>query len=175
KPTGGKSSFFKLRSLTGKPLSIILRDIGRSFGHWTLEGLTFPEGVQLILFDTFRLIIEDMGWVEEPSGTQYFSFSGGIGLGFGGGDAIQPSGSPSYGTPADADQTRKTSDGFAIEVRRLSFNTVDDSPEPFWKVDGVSLYLKYHSVLIAGFGFLSEQDVNGWHVREFGFGVQVQV
>jgi hypothetical protein len=176
KPTGGKTSFFKLRSLTGKPLSIILRDIGRSFGHWTLEGLTFPEGVQLILFDTFRLIIEDMGWVEEPSGTQYFSFSGGIGLGFGGGDAIQPSGSPSYGTPSDAEQTRnKTSDGFAIEVRRLRFNTVDDSPEPFWKVDGVSLYLKYHSVLIAGFGFLSEQDVNGWHVREFGFGVQVQV
>jgi len=175
KPTGGKTSLFKLRSLTGKPLSIILRDIGRSFGHWTIEGLTFPEGVQLIFFDTFRLIIEDMGWVEEPSGTQYFSFSGGIGLGFGGGDAIQPSGSPSYGTPSDADETRKTSDGFAIEVRRLRFNTVDDSPEPFWKVDGISLYLKFHTLLISGFGFISEEDVNGWHVREFGFGVQVQL
>jgi hypothetical protein len=175
KPTGGKTSPFKLRSLTGKPLSLILRDIGRSLGHWTLDGLTFPEGVQLIFFDTFRLIIEDMGWVEEPSGTQYFSFSGGIGLGFGGGDAIQPSGSPSYGTPADADETRKTSDGLAIEVRRLRFNTDDDSPEPFWKVDGISLYVKYSTLLVSGFGFLSEEDVNGWHVREFGFGVQVQL
>jgi len=175
KPTGGEDSLFKLRSLTGKPLSLIVRDIGRSFGHWALDGITFPEGVQLIICNTFRLIIEDLGWVEEPSGTQYFSFSGGIGLGFGGGDVVQPSGSPTYTTPDDADQARqKTGDGFALEVRRLRFKTSDDSPGPSWKVDGISLHLKYGSVLISGFGLLSDEEIDGWHIREFGFGVQVQ-
>jgi hypothetical protein len=176
KPTGESSSLFKLRSLTGKPLSLIVRDVGRSFGHWVLSGLTFPEGVQLIIADTFRLIIEDLGWVEEPSGTQYFSFTGGIGFGFGGGDAIQPSGSPTYTTPTDANTALKnTNDGLAIEVRRLRFKTSDDSPGPFWKVDGISLHLKYGGLLILGFGVLSDEEVDGWHVREFGFGIEVQL
>jgi hypothetical protein len=174
-PTGGSSSIFRLRSLTGKPLSLVLRDIGYSFGHKSIDGLTFPEGVQLIICDTFRLIIEDLGWVEEPNATSYFSFSGGIGIGFGGGDAIKPSGTPNYGTPTDANQNRNgTSDGLAIEVRRLRFNTDDPSPYPFWKVDGISLSLKYKNVLISGFGLLSDEQSNGWQIHELGFGVQAQ-
>ena len=175
KPTS-LGTIFKLRSLTGKPLSLILRDIGYSFGHISIEGLSFPEGVQLIVCQVFRLIIEEMGWVEEPSGTPYFSFSGGFGVGFGSGDAIQPSGAPTYGAPEDANANRKkNADGFAIEVRRLRFNTRDDSPEPFFKVDGISLFLKYGNVLIAGFGFVSDTESDGWKIREMGFGVQIQL
>jgi hypothetical protein len=132
--------------------------------------------VQLIICNAFRLIIEDMGWVEEPTGTSYFSFSGGIGMGFGTGVANTPSGAPTYGTPTDADKNRnKSEDGWAIEVRRLRFRTRDDGKSPFVKVDGISLYLKYKNALVAGFGFLSDTEQNGWKIREMGFGVQVQV
>ena len=79
------SGIFQLTSLTGKPLQIVIRDIGWKLGGLTLEGLQMPNGMQLIFCNIVHIIIEELGWVEEPNGTPYFSFSGGIAIGSGGG------------------------------------------------------------------------------------------
>src|SRR5579859_855292 len=130
-PSGADTALFRLRSLTGKPLSIVAKDLGWRLGHMSLDGLQFPDGMQLIFADVVRIIIEEAGWVEEPDGTPYFSFSGGVGIGFGGGQVNKPQGS-AY----DSD-----GNGFGIRVRRLRFNPDPDNGAPPFKIDGIFLKL----------------------------------
>jgi hypothetical protein len=163
KPTGSDSSFFKMRSLTGKDLSLVVRDVGYKLGHLSLDGLQMPDGMQLIFANTIRIIIEEMGWVEESNGTPYFSFSGGVALGFGGGNAVK-----STGNSADNE-----GNGFGIRVRRLRFRLNDDETQPRFKLDGLFLKLKYAAVDVEGFGFISDYTDSGWAIREWGFGAKI--
>jgi hypothetical protein len=163
KPTGSETSPFKIRSLTGKELSVVLKDLGWKLGHFSLDGLQFPDGMQLIFANTVRIIIEEMGWVEEPNGTPYFSFSGGVAIGFGGGNAVKPNGS------AGDNQ----GNGFGIRVRRLRFRLNDDASQPLFKLDGAFLKLKYGTIDIEGFGYISDYSDSGWAIKEWGFGVKV--
>jgi hypothetical protein len=165
KATGADDSKFRLRSLTGKQLSVVLKDLGWKLGHFSLDGLQFPDGMQLIFGKTgnFRIIIEEMGWVEEPNGTPYFSFSGGVAFGFGGGNAVKPNGS------AGDDQ----GSGFGLRVRRLRFRLNDDATQPFLKLDGLFLKLKYGTIDVEGFGYISDYSDSGWAIEEWGFGVKV--
>ncbi len=158
-------SLFKLRSLTGKPLNLVLRDVGWSFGQLTLRGLQAPDGVELTFAETFHLIIEEMGWVEESDGASYFSFSGGVSLGFGGGDNIQPSGVP---------QERQEK-GAGIRFRRLRFRTAGNTHAPLFKLDGLFLNLRLGPVLVAGFGYITDETFGNARFREMGFGVEVQL
>jgi hypothetical protein len=161
--TGSDTAFFKMRSLTGKQLSVVIKDLGWKLGHFSLDGLQFPDGMQLIFANTVRIIIEEMGWVEEPNGTPYFSFSGGVAIGFGGGNAVKPNGS------AGDDQ----GNGFGIRVRRLRFRLNDDASQPLFKLDGAFLKLKYGTIDIEGFGYISDYSDSGWAIKEWGFGVKV--
>ncbi|HEX8107719.1 MAG TPA: hypothetical protein VF516_08310, partial [Kofleriaceae bacterium] len=163
KATGSDSAVFKMRSLTGKQLSVVIHDLGYKLGHFSVDGLQFPDGMQLIFANTVRIIIEEMGWVEEANGTPYFSFSGGVALGFGGGNAVNPS-----GTGSDSQ-----SNGFGIRVRRLRFRLNDDGSQPVFKIDGVFLKLKYGTVDIEGFGYISDFTADRWAIKEWGFGVKV--
>lgn len=156
---------FHLVSLTGKQVSTILRDVGWSMGRPSFTGLTMPDGAQL-MFDnskTVRLIIEEMAMVEDPDGINRFSFSGGIAIGFGGGDAIQPSGIPQ----------ENQSNGFGIRVRRLRFHPA--LPPDDWKCDGISLNIRYGPILVAGFGYITDDQFNGFDIHEMGFGAQMQM
>jgi hypothetical protein len=157
------SSAFKIVSLTGKPLSVVLKDLGWKLGHFSLDGLQMPDGMQLVFANIVYVIIEEMGWVEEPNGTPYFSFSGGIAIGKSGGTPSQPSGNASD----------KDANGFGIRVRRLRFRLNDDDSQPLFKIDGVFLKLKYGPVDIEGFGYISDLVDTGWAVKEWGFGVKV--
>ncbi len=66
---GDSPSAFKITTLTGKPLDLILRDVGWSFGAFSLgKSIAAPEGVQLIFAGSVKLIVEELGWVEEPAG-----------------------------------------------------------------------------------------------------------
>jgi hypothetical protein len=161
--TGSDTSVFKIRSLTGKQLSIVAKDIGWKLGHPSLDGLQFPDGMQLIFANTVKIIIEEMGWVEEPNGTPYFSFSGGIAIGAGGGNAVKPD-----GTASDSD-----GNGFGIRVRRLRFRTNEDASQPVFKLDGVFLKLHYGPVDVEGFGYISDYTDSGWAIKEWGFGAKV--
>jgi hypothetical protein len=161
--TGGFSSIFRITSLTGKPLSVVLRGIGYKLGNLSIEALQFPDGMQLIFANVVHVIIEELGWVEEPNGTPYFSFSGGVLIGAGGGQSVQPS-----GTASD-----NSGNGFGIRVRRLRFRLNDDATQPPLKIDGVFLKLKYGPVDIEGFGYISDFTDSGWAVKEWGFGAKV--
>src|SRR5262249_30082256 len=99
------------------------------------------------------------------NGTPYFSFSGGVALGFGGGDAIKPSGDPKD----------KQGNGVGLRVRRLRFRTNEDDTQPLFKIDGIFLNLHYGPVGIEGFGYISDFTTDGWAIKEWGFGVKVQL
>jgi hypothetical protein len=159
------SGIFQLTSLTGKPLQIVIRDIGWKLGGLTLEGLQMPNGMQLIFCNIVHIIIEELGWVEEPNGTPYFSFSGGIAIGSGGGQRPVPTGNSSDSSGS----------GFGIRVRRLRFRLNGDGSQPPVKIDGVFLNLSYGPVAVAGFGYISDYTDSGWAVDEWGFGVSVSI
>jgi hypothetical protein len=151
-------------SLTGKPISTILRDVGWSFGRPSFTGLAMPDGAQLMFGQSksIRLIVEEMAMVEDPDGIERFAFSGGVALGFGGGDAVQPSGIPQ----------ENQKNGFGIRVRRLRFRP--QWPPDDWKCDGLSLNIRFGTILIAGFGYITDDIIDGVQIHEFGFGVQAQ-
>ncbi len=162
-PSG--NDVFQIASLTGKPLQIVIHDVGWKLGTLTLEGLQMPNGMQIIFAGIIHIIIEELGWVEEPNGTPYFSFSGGIAIGTGGGQRPTPT-----GTGSDS-----SGSGFGIRVRRLRFRLNSDSSQPLVKLDGVFLNLSYDPVTVAGFGYISNYTDSGWTINEWGFGVSVSL
>jgi hypothetical protein len=163
------TSFFQVQSVTGKPLSLVLRDVGYSFGHVTLgKSVAMPEGAQLVFGSVqksgiaVRLIAEELGWIEEPSGGTYFSFSGGVQIDWVGGTGDKPT----------SDRDQQAGNHFGIRFRRLRFRTAGLGPP--WKLDGLFLDLKYAGVEIAGFGYFSDEIDSAVRYREMGFGVKVQ-
>ena len=163
--SGSAYPAFKITTLTGKPLNVILRDVGWSFGQLQLgRSIAAPEGVQLVFGGVVRLVVEELGFVEEPAGGTYFSFSGGVEIGSAGG---QP-------TPADQHpRPTNSGTGTGIRFRRLRFLTSDTPSAPPWKLDGILLDINYGPVSIGGFGYITDDIESGYRYQEFGFGVQV--
>ena len=160
-------SSFQVQSVTGKPLSVVLRDVGWSFGHVTLgTSAAMPEGAQLVFGKSraLRLIAEELGWVEEPSGGTYFSFSGGVQLDWGGGTS----------NPPTSQRDQQAGNHVGIRFRRLRFLTSDTPGASKWKLDGVFLDLKFKKAEIAGFGYFSDEIDAGYRYHELGFGVKLQ-
>ena len=155
---------FKITTLTGKTLDVILRDVGWSFGQLQLgRSVAAPEGVQLVFGGVVRLIVEELGFIEEPAGGTYFSFSGGIEIGSAGGTPTQPS----------STRTENSGTGTGIRFRRLRFLTSDTPSAAPWKLDGILLDINYGPVSIGGFGYITDEVDSGFRYQEFGFGVQV--
>ena len=156
---------FKIMSMTGKPLNLILRDIGWSFGRPHLgDSIAAPEGVQLVFAGVIRLIVEELGFVEEPAGGTYFSFSGGVEIGS----------ASSHIHPAQRRAHRQSATGTGIRFRRLRFLTSGTASLPPWKLDGIQLDIHYGPVSITGFGYITDDIESGYRYQEFGFGVQVK-
>ena len=162
--SGSAYPMFKIRTLTGRPLDVVLRDVGYSFGHLQLgQSVAAPEGVQLVFAGEVRLVVEELGFVEEPGGGTYFSFSGGIEIGSAGGGPSPPTSSRDETSP----------EGTGIRFRRLRFLTSDTPSAPPWKLDGIYLNLHYGPVAIGGFGYVTDDTESGFRYQEMGFGVQV--
>ena len=165
KPSAGDEPF-KVESLTGKPLATIFYDVGWKLGSVSFRKLSIPDGLSIKFAGKFQIIIEEFGWVEEPNGTAYFSFSGGIALGKAGGQRAKPVG----------DASDEKGNGFGIRVRRLRFRLNDDETQAKYKVDGLFLNLSYPpTVTVEGFGVISDRDEGEWKVREWGFGAKVEL
>ena len=162
---GSSSSAFKVTTLTGKPLDVILRDVGWSFGKVSFgKSIAAPEGVQLIFAGVVKLIVEELGWIEEPAGGTYFSFSGGVAIGFGGGQEKPPT----------SERTESPNQA-GIRFRRLRFLTSDTPSAPPFKLDGIFLNLRYGPVGIGGFGYISDEVLSGYRYQEWGFGVTAEL
>ena len=165
---------FRMRSLSGKDVDVVIRDIGYSFGEATFgKGLSFPEGVQLVAFGVIRLVVEEVGWVAENNGARYISFSGGIYLFPGAGQEIgkAPTGSTNADSEDDA-SSRKLAPG--LTFLRLRFRTGGNSNAPLILLDGVSLFLRIGKFQILGFGMYSRFTEGDHEYTEFGIGLQVK-
>lgn len=164
-PPPSDQPLFRFMTMSGKPLDMILRDIGWSFGRPHLgDSIAAPEGVQLVFAGVVRLIVEELGFVEEPAGGTYFSFSGGVEIGSARATSTEPTGH----------RTDNAATGTGIRFRRLRFLTAGDAALPPWKLDGILLDIHYGRVYIAGFGYISDAIESGFRYQEFGFGAQVQ-
>lgn len=140
-PTG--SGWFKLRSLNGEDVKFIIEGLGWRFGSVHVEGVKLPDGVVILLFDRFGVVIQELGLRAENSAT-YFSFSGGLLI------AI-PSGFEG-----------------AFLVKRLRFRISGDPGAPPFKVDGFFIMIKTSVVYIECGGFFTETRTPALYVREFG-------
>lgn len=167
KATG--TGVFKMRSLSGKDLEVVVRDIGWNLGEFSLEGLSFPEGVQFIFADFIRLIVEEMGWITENNGGRYFSFSGGVAF-----SLWQPNRPPQTGSGSAALHQDQADKGGGIIFHRLRFLTGGNPNAAAWLLDGVTLSLRLNRFAITGFGMVSEFSDAGHEYKEFGFGIQVE-
>jgi hypothetical protein len=146
-----KPPLFSIKSLDGDDSPMVLRDVGWSFGRLHTPTLKSPSGFQILYRDKIALIVEEMGFLEEPDGTPYFSFSGGVELGFVSGK-----------NPKDA-----------LLFKRLRFPLSHRLNAPPFKLDGLTLKLEFGKVKIGGFGFITESTTGLWRVNEWGFGVKI--
>lgn len=163
-PPPSDQPLFRFMTMSGKPVDMILRDIGWSFGRPHLgDSIAAPEGVQLVFAGVIRLIAEELGFVEEPAGGTYFSFSGGVEIGSARATSTEPTGH----------RTDNATTGTGIRFRRLRFLTAGDAALPPWKLDGILIDIHYGRVYIAGFGYISDDIESGFRYQEFGFGAQV--
>jgi hypothetical protein len=164
--TRSESRAFRVVSLTGRPLDLVIRDLGWSFGRFSFgSSIAAPDGVQLVFGGVVRLIVEEMGWVEDPGGGTYFSFSGGVAIGFAGGDDRPPEGTRTE---------RDDGNGVGIRFRRLRFLTSHTPAAPPLKLDGIFLKLQYGPVRISGYGYVTDEVDAGYRYQELGFGVSAQ-
>ena len=91
----------------------------------------------------------------------YFSISGGVAIGYGGG-SNQPT----------SQRDAQSGNHYGIRFRRLRFLT-SDPLKP--KLDGIFVDLKYSDAEITGFGYITDETDAGYRYREFGFGVIITV
>ena len=103
-----------------------------------------------------------------PEFATYFSFSGGVSIGFAGGDGNPEK--PPTGTRGD----EQGGNAVGVRFRRLRFLTSDTPSAPPFKLDGIFLNLRYGKIGITGFGYIVDEVDGGCRYREWGFGVKVE-
>jgi hypothetical protein len=175
----GKQFAIKFVDAAGEPVETILRDFGWYLGDFTAgaDGVAFPEGIQIVWLDLFRLIVEDISWVTETNGAQYLSLTGGL-LGRPGAPI------PAYlegpgPAPEGADADRE---GLVIRVHRLRFLVAggdgDGDPQTGPRavlLDGVSLSARWERLELSGYGMIAEYARDGSEYREWAVGVVMKL
>lgn len=142
-PVSGKGQIFQLRSLNGQRSSYALEGVGWRQGAVHFERASSPDGMALVFFDTFAIIIQEIGLIAE-SGASYLSFTAGL--------AIQmPSGF--YGE---------------VIVRRLRFRVAGNPDAPFFKLDGFFGRIISSTVKIEFGGYFTDTQEGDTQIRELG-------
>ena len=132
---------FKITTLTGKPLDVILRDVGWSFGQLQLgQSVAAPEGVQLVFAGVVRLRASRNSASSRNPPAAPTSRSAAASR------SVRPAASR-RSPRAPAPTTAGT--GTGIRFRRLRFLTSDTPSAPPWKLDGILLDINYGPVSIA--------------------------
>ena len=148
---GPSSAAFEIRNAAGGPLSVALRNVGWDRGEVTFEKASLPEGAELVFGRVLTLDVEDMGFVTESNGAQYFSFSGGISV---------------VGTTGKG--------GAGLRFYRLRGRTSGGSDAPSFLLDGMSLDVFVKAFRLYGFGMVSEFTEDETKYSEFGFGIKIE-
>jgi hypothetical protein len=166
----GDKSGFRLASLSGKDLELPIAGLGWDLDGITLGTFSMPEGVQLIFGEAMRLIIEEFGWITDPNGGRYISFSGGVTIGGLKGETERGKEIQGEGSATLAQE--KT--WLGIRFYRLRFRTSGNEKAPRFLLDGISLSMTLGSFGLTGFGMVSEFVQDGHQYKEGGLGLQVR-
>jgi hypothetical protein len=147
-PSGSDTSVVKLRGLSGEKVSVALRGLGWKQGHFSMEGLAFPDGIVMVL-GPVSLVWQEIALLAEQ-GASYLAFSGGLLL-------TLPSGFTG-----------------GVFFKRLRFRVAGNEAAPAFKMDGFAALIASSVVTIEAAGYYTDEIVKDtatnedWRRREFG-------
>lgn len=149
----------KLDSRTGTPTTIVVNDIGYKFGEPAIGNFWQADKAELKAFGTIRLSIDEFGFVTEPDGSRYFSFSGSW---------------PVFGVPTSQPapgEEKKAALG--IQFNRLRWK-IRGAGRPLL-LDGLGLFIQFGRVSIIGSGMISDRIEGPVRLRETAFAIDLSL
>ncbi|HEY0648068.1 hypothetical protein [Phenylobacterium sp.] len=151
----------KVESKSGKPTTIVANGVGWKFGEKALGSFWQADKVDLKAMGVLRLSIDEFGYVTEPNGGRYFSFSGSW---------------PVFGTPTATPETGTDYEGsFGVQFFRLRWRIHGDPNAPVFLIDGLGLFIQTGALSIIGSGMLSDRRVGQVRFREAAFGAELNL
>ena len=151
----------EVKSKSGKPTTIVANGVGWKFGEKALGNFWQADKIDLKAGGVMRLSIDEFGFVTEPNGGRYFSFSGSW---------------PVVGTPSATPEAGKKSEGsFGIQFYRLRWRIHGDPDAPVFLIDGLGLFFQTGLLSIIGSGMLSDRREGHTRFAEAAFGVELSL
>ena len=149
----------KLESRSETPTTIVVNDIGYKFGSFAIGNFWQADKTELRAFGTIRLSIDEFGFVTEPDGSRYFSFSGSW---------------PVFGVPtAQPAPGEDRKPGLGVQFYRLRWRIRGEGRQLL--IDGLGLFLQFGGVSIIGSGMLSDRIEGPVRFRESAFAIEVKL
>lgn len=169
-----KTPVVTVSSPSDKPTVVVIHDIGWKLGKVSVGSFWDPNSTELKAAGVMRLSIDEFGFVTEPNGARYFSFSGSWPV-FGT-PSTKPPGSSTSNTPPPAGAPATNDNALGIQFYRLRWKIHGPRDASELLIDGLGISMKFGNFGLLGFGMLSDTtDDTGIRYVEFGFEVQVQV
>lgn len=150
-----KSNVFRIEFLSKsfekstEPVNIAWKDVGWNLDGPALSSITLPEGVQVVLFNFIKLIVQEIAFVTDKNGGTYFSLTGGLGVG--------------------NDKYNAT-----LLVQRFRWRIAGNPNAAKFLLDGISFSLKLSTFELSGTGMAAETTVDGHLYQEMGFGLALK-
>ena len=149
----------KLDSRTETPTTIVVNDIGYKFGDPAIGNFWQADKVELKAFGTIRLSIDEFGFVTEPDGSRYFSFSGSW---------------PVFGVPTSQPAPgEEKKPALGIQFNRLRWK-IRGEGRPLL-LDGLGLFIQFGRVSIIGSGMISDRIEGPVRLRETAFAIDLSL
>jgi hypothetical protein len=164
-PPGNADPVVKLTPTSGKPTQVVVNDFGWKLGSFTIGNFWDPSSTELTAAGVMRLSIDEFGFVTEPNGGRYFSFSGSWPI------TGMPSTKPaSTGT----DTTPTSGKALGIQFYRVRWKIRGSRDASDFLMDGAGLSVTFNTFSLLGFGMLSDYNVGDIRFQEAGIALQVQ-
>ena len=129
----------QIKGLSGSPLQVVMEGVGWWFGP-SIEGAGFPGGVQIVIGDAFRIIIEELSIATRENGGHYLVISGGLGVERG-----------------------------EFRFRGLRFKLGGSPDAPKFGIDGFFGTIEAETFYLEVGGYFEDRREGGLRIKEFGF------
>ena len=150
----------KLTPKSGKPTKVVVNGIGYKFGSFAIGDFWQAEKTELTAAGVMRLSVDEFGFVTEPNGARYFSFSGTW---------------PVFGTPTTQREAGANSgSALGIQFYRLRWKIHGPRDASELLLDGLGLAIQYRSFSLIGFGMLSDRREGSVRFREAALALEIQ-
>lgn len=157
KVSGDDQAIVELRTKTGQPSGILIRDLGWNAGAPSTGALYDPSGADWLLGGRWKIAVREAGLVTTPRGKLAVMLSGSAGN-------MGASQAPTYNAEG------KLSRGLSISVQRLKMS-IDGLHSV--TIDGLGVDAVLSTFWLHGFGMISRRELAGLELTEAGFDVQV--